>query len=138
PRSLGWRLFHRSIGGRPCDLERASASGSLARRNLWSTRGPLYRPFLECQSRMSKDVRTLVTLMLVATSAAGPAHQRLLATGFGLRATGVRAHLHRVHPPPASAAPAGYVRPFVGTARYGYTFPGATVPFGMVQWSPDT
>jgi len=45
----------------------------------------------------------------------------------------------RVAPPPAT--PAGlssYVRPLVGTARYGHTFPGATVPFGMVQWSPDT
>src|SRR5215211_5724932 len=44
---------------------------------------------------------------------------------------------------------AGYVNPFVGTANSplpdylggnasGNTFPGATVPFGMVQFSPDT
>ncbi|HYH56609.1 MAG TPA: GH92 family glycosyl hydrolase, partial [Anseongella sp.] len=31
-----------------------------------------------------------------------------------------------------------YVNPFVGTAEHGHTFPGATVPFGMVQLSPDT
>lgn len=31
-----------------------------------------------------------------------------------------------------------YVRPIVGTERMGHTFPGATVPFGMVQLSPDT
>jgi predicted alpha-1,2-mannosidase len=31
-----------------------------------------------------------------------------------------------------------YVNPFVGTDNDGNTFPGATVPFGMVQWSPDT
>ncbi|KAI9432138.1 alpha-1,2-mannosidase [Russula earlei] len=31
-----------------------------------------------------------------------------------------------------------YVRPIVGTQRMGHTFPGATVPFGMVQLSPDT
>ncbi|MBE0677236.1 MAG: glycoside hydrolase family 92 protein, partial [Bacteroidales bacterium] len=31
-----------------------------------------------------------------------------------------------------------YVNPFVGTDRMGHTFPGATVPFGMVQLSPDT
>ncbi len=41
-----------------------------------------------------------------------------------------------------------YVNPFVGTRNAtvdhgtgggrGMTFPGATVPFGMVQWSPDT
>lgn len=33
---------------------------------------------------------------------------------------------------------AGYVNPFVGTGGHGHTFPGATVPFGMVQLSPDT
>ena len=31
-----------------------------------------------------------------------------------------------------------YVNPFIGTQRMGHTFPGATVPFGMVQLSPDT
>jgi len=31
-----------------------------------------------------------------------------------------------------------YVNPFIGTDAHGHTFPGATVPFGMVQLSPDT
>jgi len=31
-----------------------------------------------------------------------------------------------------------YAKPLVGTARMGHTYPGATVPFGMVQLSPDT
>jgi len=31
-----------------------------------------------------------------------------------------------------------YVNPFVGTGGHGHTYPGATVPFGMVQLSPDT
>lgn len=31
-----------------------------------------------------------------------------------------------------------YVKPLTGTARMGHTYPGATVPFGMVQLSPDT
>ncbi len=31
-----------------------------------------------------------------------------------------------------------FVNPFVGTGGHGHTFPGATVPFGMVQLSPDT
>lgn len=31
-----------------------------------------------------------------------------------------------------------FVNPFIGTARMGHTYPGATVPFGMVQLSPDT
>lgn len=30
-----------------------------------------------------------------------------------------------------------YVDPFIGTADHGHTYPGATVPFGMVQLSPD-
>jgi predicted alpha-1,2-mannosidase len=31
-----------------------------------------------------------------------------------------------------------YVNPFIGTKKMGHTFPGACVPFGMVQLSPDT
>ncbi|HPD96537.1 MAG TPA: GH92 family glycosyl hydrolase [Tenuifilaceae bacterium] len=31
-----------------------------------------------------------------------------------------------------------WVNPFVGTDKMGHTFPGATVPFGSVQLSPDT
>jgi predicted alpha-1,2-mannosidase len=33
---------------------------------------------------------------------------------------------------------AAYVNPFIGTGGHGHTFPGAIVPFGMVQLSPDT
>ncbi len=35
-------------------------------------------------------------------------------------------------------SPAEYVDPFIGTGFHGHTYPGATVPFGMVQLSPDT
>ena len=44
----------------------------------------------------------------------------------------------------AIAAPAGArsgfdaVDPFIGTGGEGHTFPGAVVPFGMIQLSPDT
>jgi predicted alpha-1,2-mannosidase len=38
----------------------------------------------------------------------------------------------------AQIQPAQYVNPFIGTGGHGHTFPGATVPFGMVQLSPDT
>src|SRR5262245_59126252 len=31
-----------------------------------------------------------------------------------------------------------FVDPFIGTGGHGHTFPGATLPFGMVQLSPDT
>ena len=30
------------------------------------------------------------------------------------------------------------VDPFIGTGGHGHTYPGAVVPFGMVQLSPDT
>ncbi len=31
-----------------------------------------------------------------------------------------------------------YVDPIIGTGGHGHTYPGATIPFGMVQLSPDT
>jgi predicted alpha-1,2-mannosidase len=35
-------------------------------------------------------------------------------------------------------SPVDYVNPMIGTDQHGHVFPGATVPFGMVQLSPDT
>lgn len=34
--------------------------------------------------------------------------------------------------------PIRYVNPLIGTQKMGHTYPGATVPFGSVQLSPDT
>ena len=31
-----------------------------------------------------------------------------------------------------------FVNPFIGTKNAGHTYPGATVPFGSIQLSPDT
>src|SRR5436189_3021242 len=31
-----------------------------------------------------------------------------------------------------------YVKPMIGTEKMGHTYPGATVPFGAVQLSPET
>ena len=31
-----------------------------------------------------------------------------------------------------------YVNPFIGTGGHGHTYPGAVVPFGMIQPSPAT
>lgn len=39
---------------------------------------------------------------------------------------------------PDVRTPLAYVNPMIGTQRMGHVFPGATVPFGMVQLSPDT
>ncbi len=38
----------------------------------------------------------------------------------------------------AGRSPYDYVDPFIGTGGEGHTYPGATVPFGAVQVSPDT
>lgn len=38
----------------------------------------------------------------------------------------------------SSRDPVDFVNPFIGTGGHGHTFPGATVPFGRVQLSPDT
>ncbi len=38
----------------------------------------------------------------------------------------------------ANDDPARSVNPFIGTGGHGHTFPGASLPFGMVQLSPDT
>ncbi|WP_447006735.1 GH92 family glycosyl hydrolase [Saccharothrix isguenensis] len=39
---------------------------------------------------------------------------------------------------PTDVDPTTLVNPFVGTQNFGNTFPGASMPFGMVQLSPDT
>ena len=39
---------------------------------------------------------------------------------------------------PQSGSLCREVDPFIGTGGHGHTYPGATVPFGMVQLSPDT
>ena len=37
----------------------------------------------------------------------------------------------------ASQQPVNYVNPMIGTDGMGHTFPGACVPFGIIQLSPD-
>jgi len=44
----------------------------------------------------------------------------------------------RSEQPPSPRERLALVDPFIGTGPDGHTFPGATVPFGMVQLSPDT
>ena len=56
----------------------------------------------------------LATLLLPPATPAVPAHPMLVAD------------------------PASVVNPFIGTSNAADDFPGADVPFGMVQWSPDT
>ncbi len=42
-----------------------------------------------------------------------------------------------VNPKDKSIPKSKYVDPFIGTGGNGHTFPGAVVPFGMLQFSPD-
>jgi predicted alpha-1,2-mannosidase len=78
---------------------------------------------------------------------------RVLTLAIALLALGC--HRPPAAPPTTAARPQGatpggaaqFVNPFVGTATFdgepdtqfnaGDTYPGAVVPFGMVQWSPD-
>ncbi|WP_109126561.1 GH92 family glycosyl hydrolase [Dyella sp. C11] len=53
-----------------------------------------------------------------------------LACGVALVA-GLPAHAQ------ASASPADEVNPLIGSRHGGNTFPGAVMPFGMLQWSPE-
>ncbi|QMU76599.1 glycoside hydrolase family 92 protein [Streptacidiphilus sp. PB12-B1b] len=64
---------------------------------------------------------------------------RLLAVGAAL-AVGAGTSPLPAAPAAAAAvaAPAGLVDPFIGTTNAADDFPGADLPFGMVQWSPDT
>ena len=59
---------------------------------------------------------------------------------LGLKQLAVGATLAALLVSPAATQTTGYadVDPFIGTGPDGHTFPGAVVPFGMVQPSPDT
>ncbi|WP_426702194.1 GH92 family glycosyl hydrolase [Rhodanobacter sp. Col0626] len=52
----------------------------------------------------------------------------LLATAFA--STGATAQ--------EASSPAAAVNPLIGSSNGGNTFPGAMLPFGMLQWSPET
>jgi predicted alpha-1,2-mannosidase len=55
--------------------------------------------------------------------------KRPFSIGCFLVVTGLRAW---------GGSPVDYANPMIGTAAHGHTYPGAAVPFGFVQVSPDT
>ena len=61
-----------------------------------------------------------------------PRHAALLALAAGF--LGCTTPLLRA----AEPSPVESVSPMIGTDAHGHTYPGATVPFGLVQLSPDT
>ena len=52
--------------------------------------------------------------------------------------TSITTQAQNPKPEPGNTPLIRYVHPIIGTERMGHTFPGATVPFGMVQLSPET
>jgi predicted alpha-1,2-mannosidase len=60
---------------------------------------------------------------------------------FGSRSVSSATATALLNPSPASSASENviqHVKIAIGTGGHGHTYPGATVPFGMVQLSPDT
>jgi len=71
-------------------------------------------------------VRRSATMLAVAALAAASACLAVAPTSASAAAV------------PMTTDPAAYVNPFIGTTNGGNTFPGASEPFGMIQWSPVT
>ena len=63
-------------------------------------------------------------------------HSRMCATTLVALALSFVAFLSAVAQPDTSKL-VRYVDPFIGTGGHGHTYPGASMPFGMVQLSPD-
>ncbi|WP_082618269.1 GH92 family glycosyl hydrolase [Oerskovia sp. Root22] len=84
------------------------------------------------QHRRSPIPSTALALALLVGAA--PAATAIPAAGAAPAAapTAVQAEVGPVDQPLVS-----YVNPFIGTKDDGNTYPGASVPFGMVQFSPD-
>ncbi|MCL2552015.1 MAG: lectin [Actinomycetia bacterium] len=61
-----------------------------------------------------------------------------LVTAAALAVAGLCAPAHAASRAALVTDPASLVNPFIGTSNQADDFPGADVPFGMVQWSPDT
>ncbi|SFE08601.1 alpha-1,2-mannosidase, putative [Actinacidiphila alni] len=73
--------------------------------------------------RLRSAAVAALTALLAAGAATLPAQSAHAAGGSAASADGDLTHL---------------VNPFIGTQNDGNTYPGAAVPFGMVQLSPDT
>jgi predicted alpha-1,2-mannosidase len=77
--------------------------------------------------------RNLLTSLAVVTSAFA------LVAAVTTAATPATARSVAPAAPPAPVTdPAALVNPLVGTSNGGDTFPGPDMPFGMIQWGPDT
>ncbi|MDR3080236.1 MAG: GH92 family glycosyl hydrolase [Streptomyces sp.] len=64
--------------------------------------------------------------------------RRLRLAAAGTAVASALFQLPAAHSEPSDGRLTDLVNPFIGTRNEGNTFPGAAVPFGMVQFSPDT
>jgi predicted alpha-1,2-mannosidase len=90
---------------------------------------------------MNMMLRKICALVLILLTASAPA--------LGAASRLAQARAASPGRPVQRLNPVQYVNPFIGTANSplpdllggngsGNTFPGAAMPFGMIQWSPDT
>ncbi len=79
---------------------------------------------------MATPRRRRTPLRIIAAAAA--------AVVIAALAAAVPAQASPAASPQLAGDPAALVNPLIGTSGYVDTFPGADMPFGMVQWSPDT
>ena len=125
------RLAEAGLGG--MDLDRSKFNGIVP---AIAAQGILRRSMPVARSNARVRFGTIQTGEQRMATARGRAAMAmgmwLLASAFATVAAGS---------PPADDAGAravAAVDPFIGTGGEGHTFPGAVVPFGMVQLSPDT
>src|SRR5690606_595417 len=104
-----------------CRQTRGQAFCGAACRPQWPVIGFRFGPIQICGNDMAK--------------AGGGA---LMAMGMLLLAGAFQAGAADRPIGDAAARAVASVDPFIGTGGEGHTFPGAVVPFGMVQLSPDT
>lgn len=64
--------------------------------------------------------------------------RRFISVAIALSACALLTRVMATDRVEAQSAPCAAVNPFIGTSGGGNTFPGATLPFGMIQWGPDT
>jgi predicted alpha-1,2-mannosidase len=106
--------------------DRAASPGADAakKRLSWGARRWQARPMWRAFMTLAPDRRLRARLRALAGILCG-----------GMIAWGAAAAAGAAEP---SSAAFSQVDPFIGTGPDGHTYPGATVPFGMVQLSPDT
>jgi len=61
----------------------------------------------------------------------------IVTAAFGIEGTGASTTADEGQAQPAARL-TSYVNPFIGTGGHGHTYPGPSMPFGMIQPGPDT